>query len=66
MIYLPYKRYKCEYCETYITVIYAYRQSYLPVELDKEVPIYKMDNYDKEKHISHLKNCEQIQKTGER
>ena len=61
MLYIPYNRYQCEYCGTYITVIYSRKGSYLPVELDKNGPVYRNDKFDKLKHISHLKHCPPMQ-----
>jgi len=66
MLYLPYKRYACEYCGTYIAVIYSRRGSYLPVELDKNGPVYRNDEFDGNKHISHLKNCQRMQKNWQK
>ena len=54
--------YKCRHCPTnYVILPGRFINSYLPVEIISGNK-FKDSEFDKEKHTSHLLNCEQLQK----
>ncbi len=54
--------YKCRHCgKPYVILLgYGKFKSYLPVEIINETEIFDY-SFDKHKHVSHLKNCPQLQ-----
>ena len=61
MIYLN-KPYKCQDCGTEFVVLNGNGKfkSYLPVEIINGTELYDQ-NFDKDKHVSHLLNCPALQ-----